>query len=457
MADLAKSMGWSRSASFIVLAAATLASGARAEPLTLEQAFATAYETNPRLESERANLRATDEDVAKALSGWRPNLSVSGSYGYNQNNTSRPVFTLPEGYPRDVTVTATQPLFTGTTIPATRQAKSAVQAGRAQLTSVEQQILLSVARAYFTVAANEQQLDYRRQNVDLLTQNLNDTQQRVNIGDVTITDLQLVQSRLNSAMADVSFAEANLASARADFARAVGRPAEMLEMMPRLPQMPGSEQMALALALDNNPDLNFAREQARTADAAVDVAIGNLLPSLSLEGQYRRSRDEVATGVTDDAVSVMAQIRIPLYQGGGEYAEIRKAKENRSRATLLISDTERQVRQALDTAWQTQLAAQAAVVSHQQQVQAAQQAYEGFLQGIRIGERTTFDLLNAAQELVNARVSLADAQRQYYISTFELTVAMGGLTARALNLPVMFYDPDVHYREDSGKWFGFGN
>src|SRR5262249_18486768 len=157
---------------------------------------------------------------------------------------------------------------------------------------------------------------------------------------------------------------------RADFARAVGRPAEMLEMMPRLPQMPGSEQMALALALDNNPDLNFAREQARTADAAVDVAIGNLLPSLSLQGQYRRSRDAVATRVTDDAVSVNGQIRIPLYQGGGEYADIRKAKENRSRATLLISDTERQVRQALDTAWQTQMAAQAAVVSHQQQVEA---------------------------------------------------------------------------------------
>lgn len=448
---------WVKSVRLALLASATFAVGARAEPLTLEQAFATAYETNPRLDSERANLRATDEDVAKALSGWRPNVAVSGSYGYNSNNTSRPVFTLPEGYPRDITVTATQPLFTGTTIPQTRQAKSAVQAGRAQLTSVEQQVLLSVAQAYFNVVANEEQLDYRRQNVDLLTQNLNDTQQRVNIGDVTITDLQLVQSRLNSAMADVSFAEANLASARAEFLRAVGRPAEMLEMMPRLPQMPDNEQTALGLALNNNPDLTFAREQARTADYAVEVAIGNLLPSLSLQGQYRRSRDEVATGVTDDAISIIAQIRIPLYQGGGEYADVRKAKENRSRATLLISDTERQVRQSLDTAWQTQAAAQAAVISHQQQVEAAQQAYEGFLQGIRIGERTTFDLLNSAQELVNARVSLADAQRQYYLSTFQLQVAMGGLTARALNLPVMFYDPDVHYREDSGKWFGLGN
>jgi TolC family type I secretion outer membrane protein len=441
------------------MTAAGLTAGARAEPLTLEQAFAAAYESNPRLESERANLRATDEDVARALSGWRPNVNVTGSYGYTSSNTNspNPFLTIPEGHPRDVTVTATQPLFTGTTIPQTRQAKAAVLAGRAQLTSVEQQVMLSVARAYVNVVATEAQLGYRRQNVDLLTQNLNDTQQRVNIGDVTITDLQLVQSRLNSAMADVSFAEANLAGARADFVRAVGRPAEMLEAMPRIPQMAANEEMALGIALDNNPDLNFAREQARTADAAVEVAIGNLLPSLSLQGQYRRSRDEIARGVTDDAVSVIAQIRIPLYQSGAEYADIRKAKENRSRATLAISDTERQVRQALETAWQTQAAAAAAVISHQQQVEAAEQAYEGFLQGIRIGERTTFDLLNAAQELVNARVSLADAQRQYYISTFELTVATGRLTARALNIPVKYYDPDVHYREDSGKWFGFGD
>src|SRR5215831_8299817 len=195
MARSLKRTKWLRSASLAVLAAFWTSAVAQAEPLTLEQAFATAYDSNPRLEAERANLRATDEDVAKALSGWHPSLGVTGSYGYTSNNTNQPVFNIPDGHPRDVTVTATQPLFTGTTIPQTRQAKSAVLAGRAQLTSVEQQVLLSVARAYFNVVANEQQLDYRRQNVDLLNQNLNDTQQRVNIGDVTITDLQLVQSR----------------------------------------------------------------------------------------------------------------------------------------------------------------------------------------------------------------------------------------------------------------------
>src|SRR5215467_8686060 len=128
MTESSKRMDWLKSASLAVLMAAGLSTTGRAEPLTLEQAFATAYDSNPRLEAERANLRATDEDVAKALSGWHPSLGVTGSYGYTSNNTNQPVFNIPDGHPRDVTVTATQPLFTGTTIPQTRQAKSAVLA-----------------------------------------------------------------------------------------------------------------------------------------------------------------------------------------------------------------------------------------------------------------------------------------------------------------------------------------
>src|SRR5258706_13652210 len=160
-----------RRAGWAVLVSAISAAPARAEPLTLQRALATAYETNRRLEAERANLRATDEDVAKALSGWHPNLNVSGSYGYTSNNTNtnNPFLTIPEGHPRDVTVTATQPLFTGTTIPQTRQAKAAVLAGRAQLPSTEQQVLLSVPRAYFSVFASQAQLGYPPDNLDLFT------------------------------------------------------------------------------------------------------------------------------------------------------------------------------------------------------------------------------------------------------------------------------------------------
>jgi outer membrane protein len=430
---------------------------AYAETFTLQQALALAYETNPRLEAERAQLRATDEEVAKALSGWRPNLGLSGSYGYTSNDTNSFGLSIPEGHPRDVTVTLTQPLFTGQTIPQTRQANALVRAGRFQLTSVEQLVLFAAARAYFDVIADEAVLAFRRDNVMLLSGQLGMTQERVNVGDITVTDLQLVQARLAAATADVATAEARLAASRAEFERAIGRPAETLEGMPALPPVPEGQLQATALAIENNPDLNTAREQARVADAAVDVATGALLPSLSVQGQYRKSRDQVGVGVELESASVVAQLRVPLYQGGVEYAGVRQAKQSRSKAVFTISDIERQVRQTLAAAWQATIAARTAMVLHEQQVEAARLAYDGFAEGVRAGERSTYDLLNSAQELLSARVALAEARRQYSTSTFELTVAEGSLTARALNLPVMFYDPQLYYDRNAGRWFGLGD
>jgi len=430
---------------------------AHAEIFTLQEALALAYETNPRLEAERAQLRATDEEVAKALSGWRPNLGLSGSYGYTANEVNTFGLSIPEGHPRDVTVTLTQPLFTGQTIPQTRQANALVRAGRFQLTSVEQLVLFNAARAYFDVIADEAVLAFRRENVMLLSGQLSMTQERVNVGDITVTDLQLVQARLASANADVATAEARLAASRAEFERAIGRPPESLEAMPALPPLPEGQLQATTLAIENNPDLNTAREQARVADAAVDVATGALLPSLSVEGQYRKSRDQVGVGVFLESTSVVAQLRVPLYQGGVEYAGVRQAKQSRSKAVYTISDIERQVRQTLAASWQATIAARTTMVLHEQQVDASRLAYEGFAEGVRAGERSTYDLLNSALELLSAQIALVEARRLNSISTFELTVAEGGLTARALNLPVMLYDPQLYYDRNAGRWFGLGD
>jgi TolC family type I secretion outer membrane protein len=427
---------------------------ARAEVFTLQEALSVAYETNPRLEAERAQLRATDEEVAKALSNWRPNVGVSGTYGWTSNEFNTAILPVPDGHPRDVTVTLTQPIFTGQTIPLTRQANAQVRAGRFQLTSVEQQVLLAAAQAYFNVVADEAVLKFRRDNVMLLSGQLSMTQERVNIGDITITDLQLVQARLAAANAEVQTAEARLASSRAEFLRAIGRPAESLDVMPPLPNMAEGQMQATTLALENNPDLNTAREQARVADAAVDVATGALLPSLSVQGQYAKSRDQAGLGVELESTSVIAQVRVPIYQGGAEYAGVRQAKQNRSKATFTIGDIERQVRQNVDAAWQATISARAATTLYEQQVQAAQLAYEGFAEGVRAGERSTYDMLNSAQELLSARVSLAFARREYWSNSYQLTVAEGGLTAQALSLPVTLYNPQLYYDRNAGRWFG---
>lgn len=431
---------------------------ARAETLTLDQALAAAYETNTQLQAQRAALRATDEDVATAVSGWRPTVTANANYGYTRDRTTPPEFGVvaPNGHPRDASITLTQPVINGTNIPQTLQAKAGVEAGRAQLSSVEQTTLLSAAKAYFDVLADEAQLNYKRHNVERLTDQVQMTQQRVAIRDLARSDLDIVQARLSSAGADVATAEGNLAAARAAFLRTVGRPAETLELGPKLPSLPAAKDDAMAVALANNPDLQGAKYLIRQADAAVTVAYGALAPSVSLQLQYKDSVDELGPGIRDHSLSAIAQLHMPLYQSGTEYAQIRRAVELRSKAVLQAADEERIVRQNLDASWQTLVAARSAVNLNRQQVQAAQSAYDGIVVGLRAGERTTFDVLNTEQDLDSAQVAVVEAERQYNETIFQLLSAMGGLTAQGLKLPVRLYDPQIHYDRDAGSWIGTG-
>jgi outer membrane protein len=178
---------------------------------------------------------------------------------------------------------------------------------------------------------------------------------------------------------------------------------------------------------------------------------------LSLQGQYQRSYDEVAKGIKINALSITAQLTIPLYQGGAEYAGIRESKEQRNQAGFNPADAERQIRQQVQTADEGMRSAEAAVRIDENQVAATQLAYEGTQQETVAGTRTTLDVLIAEQDLVNARLSLANARRNAYVSAYQLLSGVGGLTAKAPNLPVKLYDPQVHYNEDATRWFGFGN
>jgi outer membrane protein len=445
-----------RNLSVAVASIAIFGSSARSETLTLDDALATAYETNTQLEAQRAALRAVDEDVATAVSGWRPTVTATANYGYSRDRTTPPNFPVvaPNGHPRDAGVTVTQPVFNATTIPQTDEAKAGVQAGRAQLVSAEQAMLLAAAKAYFDVLGDAAQLTYKKRSAARLNDQAQMLEQRVAIRDIARSDLELVQARSSGAKADVATAEANLAAVRAAFLRTIGRPAAALELTPKLPGVPATEDQALTLALADNPDLMAAKYQLKQADAAITAAYGVLAPTVSLQLQYRDSVDEISPGVRDRSLSAIAQLRVPLYQSGSEYAQIRRTIELRSKALLQAADEERLVRQNLDTAWQTLIAARAAAALDRQQVEVAQSAYGGIIVGLRAGERTTFDVLNAEQDLDSAQVALVEAERQYNETTFQLLAAAGELTARALKLPVTYYDPEIHYDRDAGSWIG---
>jgi outer membrane protein len=430
---------------------------AHAETFTLNEALGIAYETNPQLNAQRAALRASDEEVAKALAGWRPTIAANGSYGAEQGEYHSVPGPQSGTNPRGATVTLTQPLLNGTAFANTRRAKFLVQAGRGQLTATEETVLLNAVTAYMDVVRNQDVVELEQNYGQALRGLRQAVADRFRIGELSRTDVAQTEARLSGALADLTNSQSQLAASRATFERVIGRPPESLEQAPAFPIVPGSYEMALDIALRNNPTLIAAREQATASDYAVDAAVGALLPSLSLQGQYQRSVDQVAAGIKTNALSIIAQLTIPLYQGGADHAAVRETKQQRSQAVLNIADAERQVREQLRTAQEALRSSQTALRLNQDQVEANEIAFEGVQQETRVGARTTLDVLNAELELLNARVAFVSSRRNMYVAAYQLLFGTGGLTAAALSLPVKFYDPQEHYNLDAARWFGLGD
>ena len=445
-----------------VLVPSALAYPAEAEAMSLKEALATAYATNPQIEGARANLRATDEELAKANSGWRPSVNVNGSEGFQHIITDQPTHSQDDRNLVSGTATLSEPLFRGgRTVADIRRARALVRAGQAQLLNTEQSVLLDAVTAYMDVVRDMSNLDYRRNNVQVLEDQLAAGNTQLNAGAITQTDVQQTQARLAVARAGVSTAEGQLAASRARFERVIGRPAEALEPMPALPDLPATQDEAIARATAASPALLAAQENSRAADYAVDQAIGALLPQVSLSLQYQYAKNStvigvLSPGVTQRDAAAFVQVTVPLYQGGAEYAAVRQAKEQRSQSLANVSDVDRQVRQNAQSAWSGFTSAQASIASNQTAVEANQSAVMGVIQEQRAGERSILDILNAQQELLSGEIGLANAQHDAAVAAFQLLAATGQLTARTLALDVKPYDPLEHYNADGSAWIGLG-
>lgn len=424
---------------------------------TLEDALVGAYGSNPDLEGQRANLRATDEGVPIAQAGWLPTIEVAASYGYQGTRSDFPTtgVTRSNLHPFGASLTGTQVIFDGQTYYAVRQAKADVRAGRATLDAVEQNVLLSVVTAYMDVLRDIAVVDLRRNNVTVLRRQLDATRDRFNVGELTRTDVSQAEARLASAISALTGAEAQLTASRETYARLVGHQPGTLQPPPPLPELPKAPEEALAVALVENPTLVSARESEVASRFAIGVAKGSLLPVVSVVGRIGHAEESSSPFDQSDEKSVVAQVTIPLYQGGAEYARVRRAKQINSQSLVNIVSAERQVRQGVANAWQQYLSAKAQVTSDKESVRANEFAYEGVRQEAQVGSRTTLDVLDAEQELLNARVSLVSSQRNSYVAGYQLLSAVGRLTAQKLGLPVKLYDPDVYYKKVRNKLIGW--
>ncbi|MEJ1970057.1 MAG: TolC family outer membrane protein [Rhizomicrobium sp.] len=434
----------------------------RAETLTLNEALALAYDTNPDLEGARAGVRAVDENVAIANSAWRPSVNASGSYGV-EKGVVQGFASAFNSHPLTGAVTVTQEIFRGgRTYAEVGRAIAQVHSARAELADTERTVLLNAATAYFDVIRDEAVLNLNRENVRALEGALDATRTQHSAGAVTRTDVDQSEARLARARSDLAGAERQLAASREAFGAVIGRPAATLEPAPALPALPSNADAARGIGADRSPKVLQAKADWRAADFAVADAVGALLPQLSVTGQYQYLRDAAGTNIfstkaPQNIVSVIGQLNVPIYQGGAEDATIRRAKELRGQSLLAISSAQRQVWQDVGNAWETLRTAQMQITVNDGQVAADQHALEGIKAEQQAGERQVLDILNGQQELVSAEVAAVAARHDTAVAAYRLLWATGQLSARDLRLSVNTYDPVTHYDDDAAAWTGLGD
>lgn len=432
---------------------------ARAE--TLAEALASAYNNNPQILGERANLRATDEGVSQALSGWRPTVTFQGAIGSEVSETTPaapPAIPNHQGFqPHTYSLTVSQPLYNGgETVAKTAQAQNLVQSERARLIAVQSAVLFSAVQAYFDVLRDQAVIGLDKNNEQVLRRQLEATNDQFRVGQVTRTDVAQAEARLASAHATLSADQGTLESDSASYTRAVGHPPVGLTQPKLKPIIPAARSQALALAAAKNPNVisaQFAESAARDNVASVRA---RLLPSLSLVGNVQRLQETQMNGRETTNASVLAQVNVPLYEGGNIWSQSRQAAEDVGKAQGTTDDTRRQAVQSATQAWETIQSARASITSLQATIRAAQIALDGVKQQQQVGARTVLDVLNAQQELFGDQVALVKAQHDLAIAKFSLAQQTGTLTAADLKLPVKLYDVNKHYRSVRDKLFGFG-
>jgi len=438
---------------------------------TLKWALTQAYQNNPTLNSQRASVRATDETVPQALSGYRPRVSLTASAGEQyldshvktiSTTTGRPVTTYSQTSGnigvQQYGGTITQTLLNGNgTASKTRQAELLVSAARETLRLTEQTVLLNAATAYMNLIRDAAILQLQRSNVEVLQEQLRQTRDRFTAGEVTRTDVAQAESRLASARATMLTAESNYVTSKSTYRQVIGvEPGTLAAASPVDRLSPQTLQAGVEEARTRHPSVTTAMFNVDAAVFQVKIAESSLYPTLSVVGSAQQTYGSTTalTSLQGFAGSVLGQFTIPVFQGGTEYSAIRQAKETLGQKRTDLDTARDQSQQTMTQSWGQLEAAKAQIQATTTQVNASEIALNGVREEARVGQRTTLDVLNAQQELVNARVSLVTAQRDRVVASYTLLAAAGRLSPEVLTLEVQVYDPTVHYHQVRDTWVG---
>lgn len=431
--------------------------GALAE--TILGAMAKAYENNPDLNAARAALRAVDENVTIARSGMRPHITgVAEAEASRTRLDERPAFgsRWSDRFTTSFGVSITQQIFDGfQTANSVKAAEANVLATRESLRANEMSILLAAAEAYANIARDQQVVSIRKQNLAFLREQLGAAQARLQVGEGTRTDVSLAEAELAAAQALLTAAISQLKQSEAVYVQIVGEaPKGIKQPSPARKAMPSSLDQAVASGMREHPAILSAQRSVDAAGYNVKAAEGAMLPGVSLQGDVYHSGNSANRGSDNVTGAITARVTVPIYQGGAEYGQIRRAKEQLGESRILVDSARMDVQRMIVTAYSQFEAAQAAISANQAQISAANMALEGVIEERNVGQRTTLDVLNAQQNVLDARESLVASQRNAVVASYSLLAATGRLTVRSQGLQVAEYRSEEHYEAVKDKWFG---
>ncbi len=432
---------------------------------SLFEALAYTYETNPTLEASRAYLRSVDERVGQAKAGWRPNLSAVGNATYTDQRYKNYPGTDDFDYDNDAYdagLSLTQPIFSGfKTVSGVNYAETIVKQERENLKSTEQAVLLNSAVAYVDVITQRAVLELQKNQEQVLARHLKSYQKRFEVGDLTKTDVAQSEARLEGAKTNRIVAEGDLETANAAYVSMVGRkPPEKTRVNDLDKFLPKTLSECLDIMRTNNPSLKAAEFADEASQYNITLQRGDLLPELNVNAgagyQWGQPLPQLDDKYDGHYWQIGANLTVPLYQGGGEYAKVREAKQLANQARINLEQVKRDLVKSTTQAWEQYRSTKSSIESIEAQIKASKMALDGVIREADVGSRTVLDVLDAEQEYLNNRVQLVQAERNMTVAALNLLSAMGHMTAGSLKLNVAQYNPQDYYENVSSKLIGTG-
>ncbi len=423
----------------------TLSAASVARSETLADALVAAYRNSNLLAQNEAILRVADEDVAQAVSALRPVVQWAAETSWGRSGTNSIFSTRDTGLSTSLSLSASLTLLDfGRNKLGIAIAEESVKATRQSLVGVEQQVLLSAVQAYVDVTFQASIVALRQSNVRLIAQELRAATDRFEVGDVTRTDVTLAQAALAQAKSGLAAAEGAFNVAREAYKAATGKYPGRLAGLPKLPATANSLDSARNVALRTHPNILQAQNLVKVSDLQVELARTQMSPEVTGSASLSESSNFDASGIDNQSLSIT--LSQTIYAGGRLSSVVRQAIAQKDRSRAGLNQTVVLIDQSVGQAWANIMVSRASIAAGDEQIRAAQSAFEGVREEAALGARTTLDVLDAEQDLLDARAGRLESEANLYVAVYQLLSAMGLLTADHLRLGVPTYDVDSYYR-----------